>query len=231
MDKKFNVGDKVKFKEFGRVEKLWIPNYFTADNGIPGRMISHGNREIDKDCYLKDFMEIKDIYEEFYIVAYKDIDGREVRLGFKEDFLEIVYQRDEIEPGDSVVIDVPRDHQLGLLNGRQGKVVNKHIEKTIALVRLELEDKTSCSVKEDEIQLIEKSKIKPPKRFKIGEKARIFVPMDHPYYSHNGKEIEIGEVSYFWDDKKTVKDLYIGILDGKEIRFTEEELEESDQKV
>ena len=34
-------------------------------------------------------MEIKDIYEEFYIVAYKDTNGKEVRLGFKEDVLEI----------------------------------------------------------------------------------------------------------------------------------------------
>jgi hypothetical protein len=81
------IGDRVKFK--GSNEKNYIPNYYTEDSGIPTEMIRHGNTQLSKE-YYKDFAKIVNFFRELVIVEYEDNRHHFVRLGFKEENLELI---------------------------------------------------------------------------------------------------------------------------------------------
>ncbi len=59
-------------------------SYYTDFQGIPERFIKHGNLTLHED----NDVEIVDIYQQYYIVKFKDNRGNYTQLGFKEDALE-----------------------------------------------------------------------------------------------------------------------------------------------
>jgi len=80
---KFKIGQIVKFKNDDTT------NYSTDHNGIPPEMIIHGIANVGKH-YKEHFAKIVDIFKEFYIVSWINGLNREMRLGYKEESLELV---------------------------------------------------------------------------------------------------------------------------------------------
>jgi len=73
---KFQVGDKVKVKDYGL--------YSTEVQGIPKTMLRHGSFPArDKEAIV----EIVDIHDKFYIIAYVSEKNENMRLGYTEDNL------------------------------------------------------------------------------------------------------------------------------------------------
>ena len=83
---KYNIEDIVKFK--GKQSGSVISQYYTEGSGIPTEKITHGSVLLGSN-YNKEFAVIKDIWSEYYIVEYEDSDNKLVRLGFKEEDLEL----------------------------------------------------------------------------------------------------------------------------------------------
>jgi len=82
---KFKKGDKVKFIKGGES----IPTYASDHDGIPRNMIKHGSTRLGED-YEKNFAKVVDIHNEYYILSWISKDGKEMRLGFAEEELELV---------------------------------------------------------------------------------------------------------------------------------------------
>jgi len=88
---KYKIGDGVQFTKDGKILKSGdnISNYFTEASGIPTNKIKHGSVGLGEN-YNEIFAIIKDIYKSCYLVEYEDDKGKLVTLGFKEDDLKLV---------------------------------------------------------------------------------------------------------------------------------------------
>ncbi len=90
---KMKVGDRVKFVDKKSGDS--IPSFGADSDGIPKKKIVHGSTIIN-ESYDRDYAKIVDTYNEYYIVEYMSVrkndveTGNHVRLGFKENVLELV---------------------------------------------------------------------------------------------------------------------------------------------
>jgi len=82
----FKIGAKVKFKEITPYE---IPTYFTEDSDIPEEKIIHGTINLG-NAYYTNFAQIVDQHNDFWIVSWISEVGKEMRLGFLEESLELI---------------------------------------------------------------------------------------------------------------------------------------------
>jgi len=76
---KFKVGEKVKFKNITNT----IPDFYYGKFTIKfqDKYIKHGSTHLHKD-YYKDYGTVIALIDEYVIVKYKDINEKNVQLGF-----------------------------------------------------------------------------------------------------------------------------------------------------
>ena len=86
---KYSIGMTVKFKGVTPGNNVIPSDKFWSDSPIPRNLITHGNLEVHKS-YFNTGARIVNIFENYYLVKYRDDHDRYVILGFKEDYLETV---------------------------------------------------------------------------------------------------------------------------------------------
>ena len=236
MDKnKLQIGSKVKFVDLRKYyddgkELPMVVGWNVID--IPDKFIWHGKTTLHDD-YNKEFALIVDMWDSpdsgshYNIVEYKDSTGKKVRLGFLDSSLELVISI-KFKVGDKVKVlskTVPehnefahnmKQNEIGYINKIYGDPCIFNDEENCFVVgKLNLDDEGNLFALKD-LELIESGIV-------IGTKVKISVPRNHPDWSYDGKLCTIKNVSYFWDDPKTTKELYIVDLEDK--RFMRGELE------
>ena len=86
----FKIGDQVEFIWANNCFNSHIPAYNCEVEGIPRKLLTHGATIIDKEVYYKKYCRVTAIHNQYYIVAYIDEDGKEVKLGFEEKYIKLV---------------------------------------------------------------------------------------------------------------------------------------------
>ena len=121
------IGHKVAFVKDGKRLKSGndIPDFYTGRNGIPSEKLKHGSTILHQS-YDKNFAKIVDTWNEFFIVEFVDDCNNRVRLGFKEESLELI-KKGEVEMADAKVISIREDVLDVFKNSKDAKVVSENM--------------------------------------------------------------------------------------------------------
>lgn len=150
---KFKKGDKVEFI-FGD-NKTKIPTYYTDSDGIPRKLIIHGNTDVGEGYKLHK-AKIVDKYKEFFMVEFDDDTNEKVRLGFKAESLMLVGSR-QGKPTHIILCD---NNQYHIAYGRKSRdetikklVDNKEVDNDCIMVfDIKNQSKVVCNVIVEEIK-------------------------------------------------------------------------------